>query len=300
MKSPALLNNTLQNLTQMVNYILGHGGGPPYLKAGANFGGQPVKNVGAPIDDGDVVTQAFGESNYGASAIAPQIQSLGKQVMQSYRRLNDRGQREDYSSFLNGVLNTTPTANTATVSGNTVGGSVDVTVSGGIHQRLDGSTVPFPARTDTFTLPASFSISSLTRSGDVVTATLGSTFTGINGDQVGVGGPSDASFQGIFIILTGAGTTTVTYPQIGPNGSTSGGTMTLLNVYYYTITAQQNTLGLVNVPADTWSNRVAASADGTTIIAVVVVNNGGIDLVNSAAGGTSAQTGAAVTVVRRL
>jgi hypothetical protein len=63
MKSPALLNNTLQNLTQMVNYILGHGGGPPYLKAGANFGGQPVKNVGAPVESGDVVTQSFGESN---------------------------------------------------------------------------------------------------------------------------------------------------------------------------------------------------------------------------------------------
>jgi hypothetical protein len=76
--------------------------------------------------------------------------------------------------------------------------------------------------------------------------------------------------------------------------------MTLLSVYYYTITAQQGVLGLVNAPADTWSARVAASADGTTIVAVVVVNNLGIDLVNSAAGGTPAQSGAAVPVVRRL
>jgi hypothetical protein len=303
LKDPSLnvLNNILQNLTQQINTVFGHAGAPPYLKAGANFGGQPVKNVGSPSDPGDVVTQSFGESNYGASAIAPQIQALGKSVMQSYRRLNDRIQRERYSSFLNDTQSTPPTANTATISQVVSGGSTDVTVSAGLHQYVDGSEVPFISRTDSLILPASFSISSLTRSGGIVTATLGSSFTGMVGDQIGVGGTSDASFQGVFIAIAPTSGTTVTYAQPGPNASTSGGTMTLIDVYYYTRSRGQTQLNLVmNPTADTWSARTAASIDGTTIIAVVLVNNGGADPVNSAAGATPPVSGASVPVIRRL
>jgi hypothetical protein len=300
---PSLLNNQLTNIVQMLNYILGHGGEPPYLKAGANFGGQAVKNVGAPSDDGDVVPYGFATSTFGAAALAPAFSSLGKQVMQSYRRLSDTNQREQYSSFLNDTQSTPPTANTATLSATVVGGSVDVTVSSGLHQRVDGSSVPFMSRTDSLPLSASFSISSISRSGNIVTATLTSTFTGINGDQINVGGTGDSSFQGTFIVATGAGTSTITWAQVGPNASSSGGTVALVGIWYYTISKGQNQLGLIASPsADTWSNRVqsGASFDGTTIIAVVAVNNLGLDPVNSAGGATPPQSGAVIPVIRRL
>jgi hypothetical protein len=221
--------------------------------------------------------------------------------MQSYRRLSDPNQREKYSSFLNDTQSTPPTSNTGTISAVTVGSSVDITVNSGLQQYLDGSSVPFASRTDSLPLTPVFNISSATRTSGVVTVILTAPFSGTVDDQVSVGGTGDSSFQGVFIAGTGTTGSTVVYAQNGPNASTSGGTLALLQVYYYTRAKGQNQLGLVTASgADTWSNRVAASFDGNTIIAVVIVNNLGLDPINSAAGATPPQSGAVVPVSRRL
>jgi hypothetical protein len=73
-------------------------------------------------------------------------------------------------------------------------------------------------------------------------------------------------------------------------------------VYYYTLAYGQNVLGLVtgNGATDSTSNRVGASIDGATIIAVVVTNSGGGDVVNSAAGASPLVTSSNVAIIRRL
>jgi hypothetical protein len=296
-----LFNQWVTSVAQALNSLAGHGGPIP-LNSDVNLQGNKITGAGAPVTPSDVVTLDYATKNYGAPAIQPMIQALGKSILQSYRRLNDQGQQENYSSFLNSILNTAPTANTGTLSASAGGGFAVVTVNAGFHQRVDGSQVPFASRTDSLPLPASFSITSLTRSGGVVTAVLGSTFTGPNGSQIGVGGPIPAEWQGVFIVTGGSGTNTITYNQGGGNTSTgSGGTLTLISTYYYTISRGQNMLGLVAAAtADTWSARTAASFDGSTIIAVVVINYQGVDPINSAAGGTAPQTGASIPVVRRM
>lgn len=298
-----LLNNILQNQTQQINSLFGHAGAPPVLKAGASFGGQPISNVGDPVNDGDVITKSFANSNYGASVVAQTIQALGKSapIMQSYRMLGNTVQRETSSSYLNKLKSTPPTANTATISQDSVGGgTVTITVSSGLHQFMDASTVPFASRTDTFSLPALYSLASLTRTNNLVTAVTTGANTVAADDGVGIGGAINNEWQGNFVVQTVISPTSFTYVQPGPDDSTTGGTVSLLAVYYYTITDGQSTLGLVVAPADTWSARTQASLDQTTIVGVVSINAQGLEYPNSAAGGTTPVSGAAVPVVRRM
>ena len=293
------VNQWMTKIAQTLNSLAGHAG-PVSFANGINLNGSRISNAGKPLDPSDVVTLDYANEFLSPAAIQPQLEATSANPLQTYRQLNSKMQREKYSSFLNGILNTAPTANTGTLGGVPVGGSVDVTVNAGFHQRVDGSIVPFGSRTDALPLTASFSISSISRTGDTVTAILGSSFTGVAGDQINVGGTGDSSFQGTFIVNTAVGAT-ITYSQVGPNASSSGGTVALLAVYYYTIAIGQNHLGLVAGPAaDTWSQRVLASLDGTTIIAIAVINNLGLDPINSAAGATPPQTGAAIPVIRRL
>jgi hypothetical protein len=300
-RAASAINSTLLDYGQSINYILGHAGVTPVLKAGADFGGKPATNVGSPLTPSDVVTQEFAANNYGAPALQPLFEALGNKQLQTYRQLNNPAQQERYSSFLNSALSVVPSANTGTISATNVGGSVDVTINGGLHQRLDRSNVPFNSRTDSLPLAASYSITSLSRSGGVVTATLGSAFTGAVGDQIGITGAIATEWQGVFIVGTPILGNVIVYNQSGANDSESGGVLTMIDTYYYTIAHGQNTLGLVSAPAaDTWSQRSMASYDGTAIIAVVVVDSSGIDPINSGSGLTSPVSGAAVPVVRRL
>lgn len=297
----SILNSLATNYGQMINYILGHSGGPPVLKAGVDLNGATITNSGVPQSPSDVVSLEYADNNYGASAIQPALEALSKSgtFLQTYRQLNNPVQRERSSSFLNDLESPIATANTATISGVTSGSTVDVTVSSGYHQHTDGSNVPFPSRTDTFSLPAQFSIVSIGRTGNVVSADV-SGFSGSVGELIGVYGTSDPSFQGIFTI-TGISGSTVQWNQGGPNGGATGGTLSALQSYYYTISKGQNQLGLVaaNGP-DSWAERLLASGDGTTIVGVAIVNGSGLDPINSAAGGTPPVTGASVPVIRRL
>jgi len=300
--SLALLNQTLTGYTQMINYLLGHAG-EITLNSDLNLAGKRLRSVGDPVEVKDAVSHGFAQTQYGPEALRPHFEALGKAVFKSYRRLSDVNQREKYSSFLNAVLNTAPTSNTATVSfGAPGGGTVGVTVSSGQHQRVDGSVVPFASRNDTLSLPTSWNITSLVRSGGVVTATTSATNTLVAGQNFTVVGASDPSFNGTFRVEQILSGTQFTYIQIGPDGSSGAvGKISLGGVYYYTLTYGQNVLGLVGpFTDDSWTNRINASQDGTTVIAVAVINSGGGDAINSAAGGTAPSQNAAVAVIRRI
>jgi hypothetical protein len=298
--SLSLFNQSYTNVVNQLNNLLGFNGPIP-VNAHLNLQGNRILNVGAAVDPSDAVSQSFGNTQYGASALKPYFEALGKQVMQTYRRLSDKNQREQYSSFLNQILNTAPTANTSFVDfGAPGGGTISATVTAGYHQRVDSSVVPYTARTDTLTLPTAYSISSIALSGGIVTVVTSSPTGLVAGNGFSATGVTDTSFDGTFAASTVVGTT-ITYVQGGPNASSGGGNISVGGVYYYNLAYGQSALGLVGgFSSDTWSNRVQASQDGTTIIAVVVTNSSGGDGTNSAGGATPPVTGSAVAVVRRL
>ena len=65
-----------------------------------------------------------------------------------------------------------------------------------------------------------------------------------------------------------------------------------VDVFYIFIQRRSNELFLCPTmfTADTWANRIAASGDGNTLIAVITIKTSGFDAVNSAAGGTNPTT----------
>lgn len=303
LEDPALplLNQFLLQVSNRLNSLAGHAG-PIQFANSIDMNGNPILNAGVPSDPNGVVTVEFALKNYGPAAITPQLEATGNKILQTTRRLNDTIQRETYSSFLNGVLNTAPTANTANISATTPsGGSIVVTVSAGYHQRVDGSQVPFSSRSDTLSVPSAFSYTSATRTSNNVVVVTPSPSGVVLGEALALGGAGDPTFDGFFVVSKIDSTTQFEYVQNGPNGSTSGGGYTPINIYYYTIAVGQTTLGLMAATgADSWSNRVAASKDGTTIIAVAAIAVSGLDIVNSAAGNTPPQSGANIPVIRRI
>jgi hypothetical protein len=299
----SVLNANLTNLFQSVNALSGYAG-PIKLGNHVDLGGHRISNVGDAVSDSDVVSQSFANSKYSAGVIQPQLEALGKSIMQTYRQLSNPNQREMTSSFLNAILNTSPTSNTSIVTASSpVGGTVNVNVSGGLHQLVDGSVVPYASRTDTLTLPTSWGILTLVRTGGVVTATTTSINSLSPGDSFAVLGATDPSFDGNFVVVSIVTPGSVfTYSQPGGNAtSATGGTISLGGVYYYVRNYGQNQLALVGgFSSDTWSNRRQASGDGSTIIGVVVINGSGLDTLNSAAGATAPQSGTNIPVIRRL
>lgn len=148
-----LLNQHLSNIVQALNNLQGFAG-KTTVNSPYDFSGNKVTGVAEPSDPTDAINKAYADKNYGAAAVQPMLDILGNQVMQSTRRLNDPTQSESYSSFLNGTLNTAPTTNTSTVSFSAPsGGFVPTTVSAGVHQRVDGSTVPYAAYNDSLPVP---------------------------------------------------------------------------------------------------------------------------------------------------
>ena len=298
-----LFNQLIENHADVLNYLLGLSG-PITLSNHLDLNGNKITNVGAAESESDVVTQAFASRNYGPTALAPAFNALGKQTLQTYRQLSNPNQREKYSSFLNDIPSTPPSSNTSIVTFGTVsGGTVVTTVTAGFHQKVDSTQTPYASRTDTLALPSSHPISSLTRTSNIVTAVLSSPQSTQVGEGITIVGATDPSFDGTFVILTVISTSSFTYYQGGVNAvSSAGGNVEIGGVYYYTLSAGQSVLGLVtgNGASDTTSDRVAASQDGTTIIAVVATNGSGGDSVNSAAGASPLVTGSNIAVIRRL
>jgi len=280
------LNSLFQQVFTQMNVQAGALGKTP-LPSGADLAGSTLTGLAAPTSPTDAVSLAHAEANYSAAALAPQLETGGGSALKTYRALNSQQQQEQYSSFLNGVLNTAPTANTSIVTATApAGGSVVVTVSAGAHLRVDGSQVTYSQRSDTLALPTSYAISAISRSGNVVTATTSTASSLTAGSGVSISGVGDASFDGSFL-LTGVVGTTLTWTQIGADASSSGGTVSVATCYYYYLAANSNTLALSkSFASDTQQNRISVNRDGTVLVAVIVLNSGGLDLSQSSAGAT--------------
>ena len=300
-ESLTLLNQDLTNIRQAVNGFLGVGGVAKF-PAGIDLAGSRVQNVGPAQAITDAVSQEYGNTQYGAAALKPLFESLGKQVMQTYRRLSDPNQQEQTSSHLNSLSSTSPTTNSSIViPGIPTGGFVPVTITGGLHQFMDRSAQPYAAYNDSLPLAVGYPISgSLVRSGGVVSgATVGANIL-VAGDTIAIINASDSSFNGQFV-LASAASPNFTYNQSAPNGSATGATISFGNVYYYLRSTGQSVLNRVGpFGEDTWENRLNGSFDRSTLIATVVVTGMGIDPTASSAGATPPAQTNGVRIFGRL
>jgi hypothetical protein len=151
--SLTLFNQAWQNVVQSLNVLLG-AGGTTTLTSHLSLSGNKIQNIANPTAPQDAVSLAYADANYGPAQIRQQLDILGKSVMQSVRRLNDVNQRESTSSFLNDLVSTAPTANTSVVTFSPPsGGTITLSITGGTHQKVDGSTVAYPSLIDTVPQP---------------------------------------------------------------------------------------------------------------------------------------------------
>jgi len=77
-------------------------------------------------------------------------------------------------------------------------------------------------------------LTSLTRANNVVTAVSQSPHGMVPGQKFSIFNPVDPSFVGAFVVATVANSTTLTYAQVQPNGSTTGGAIVLWKRLYLT------------------------------------------------------------------
>lgn len=286
------LNNYLTQVQDQINRLSG-ATGPTELPSGVDVRGATLTGLGQPQSPTDAVSLAHAEDNYSAAALSPKLEASGSSPLKTYRALNSKAQRENYSTFLENCMSTSPTANTSTISADPpVGGTVTVTVSAGSHLYVSGNELTYAQRTDTLSLPTSYSISSISRTGGVVTANFSSAPPFTIGDFISIAGVSNSSFDGSFQI-TGGGGTTFTWNQSGANASSSGGGASQGTVYYYFIGVNSRTLALAGpYSGDTQENRLNVNIDGTVLVAVIVLTGSGVDLSQSAGGATTpAETG---------
>jgi hypothetical protein len=299
-----LFNLHWQNLVQAINLLSGRGTGPAVIASDLDVSTKRIKNVGNPVAATDAISKAYADANYGPAALRPQMEQLGKSVMQSVRRLNDNAQRESYSSFLNNLMSTAPTTNTSNVTfGAPGGGTVPVTISSGFFLRVDGTQVPYPAFNDTVSLPTTFNISTLARLGGVVTATTTAANPFNAGDTINIinaNALSDQSFVGAFVITTIVSPTVFKYAQSAPDTNATGGQVSSGSVFYYHLNLGQKTLQRSSASVDTWQNRLNSSTDGQTLVAVAVVHGAGGIVSQSAAGATSPAATGGVRIFGRL
>lgn len=285
------LNQNLTNIVKQVSALSGSGG-VVKMPGGIDLAGSKITGAGETDNPqpGELVTHAYARKNFGADAIAPQLEAGGKNSLKSVRRINDKAQRENSSSFLNNLMNTSPTVNDATVSFSGVGGgAVTIFVSSGSHQFVDNDTVvAFASRNDTVSLPVSTAISTATRTGGLSTIVTATPHGKSPGQTINVGGVSDSSFDGQFVVASAPSSTSLTYRQIAPDALTAmGGTLGANGIYYYYLRANTNTLSVAGpFSDDSQQNRLSVNVDGQVLIAVAVVNQTGGDLTESSAGAT--------------
>src|SRR6266704_792388 len=101
--SLANLNVVIRNMTDEINRLAGNRG-PITLNSHIDMAGNRIANIGSPQEAYDAVNQTVGNSNYGPAAVATQLDSLGNNFFNTFRRLNDNNQRENSSTFLNGTM----------------------------------------------------------------------------------------------------------------------------------------------------------------------------------------------------
>jgi len=129
--------------------------GPVSMGHDMDMQGHSIVNVGAPTDAKIAATAALtptaAQPQFGPAAIKTQVEATGQQILQTTRRLNDRVQQENYSTFLNATGSTPPASNTATFT------RVDAThwrINGGEVDFADGTKKIFATRSDTTSAPS--------------------------------------------------------------------------------------------------------------------------------------------------
>ena len=289
----ALLNNEFQNIIQKLNSLIG-AAGTVSINSHLDLTGNSIRNVAPPELPGDVVNLGHANENYSAPALAPQLEATGSSPLSTYRQLNNPNQRELSTSHLNALGNTAPQTNNSDIAfGAPSGGFIPVTISSGVQERADGSSLPYAQLNDSVAVPTTFNINTISRTSNVVTGNT----TGVNtlqtGNTVAIAGVGDSSYNGTFVLtFVGIGGSppgpVFQFNQAGANSSSSGGTISLFGVYYYVMDPAVGKVYHVGpFAADTSQNRINATADGLAMIAVAVVTGSGGDTTNSAAGATS-------------
>jgi hypothetical protein len=289
----SLLNAEFQNIIQKLNGLIG-AAGTIHLNNHLNLQGNAIRNVASPTGPNDVVTKASADATYSAPVLAPQLESTGPYPLSTYRQLNNPNQRELSTSHLNFLGNNSPQTNSSNVTfGPPSGGFVPVTISAGVQIRADSSTLPYAQLNDSAAVPATFTINTISRTGNVVTGNTTVANTLQAGDTVAIAGVGDSTYDGT-VVLTFVGTggsppgPVFQYNQSGANSSSSGGTISLFGVYYYVMDPQVGKVFRVGpFAADTSQARINATQDRLAMIAVAVITGSGGDTANSAAGATS-------------
>ena len=150
-----LLNSLLSQMATAINAQQG-ASGPVKQPSGIDVQGSTVTGIAPPKNPTDAVSSAHAEAKYSAKALAPKLESGSKTALKSYRQLNSKQQREQYSDFLEACMSTAPTTNSSSISATgPVGGSATVTISAGSHQFVSGNQNPYTQRSDTIAVPGS-------------------------------------------------------------------------------------------------------------------------------------------------
>jgi len=278
----AVLNQWVANITKAANASTGTGG-PVTIPSGIDVKGATISNVGGVGPEHEAVSKSYAEKNYSAAALAPQLEGGGKNALKSVRRVNDSNQKEQFSGFLDNIMSTAPTTNSATISGS----GDSVTVSSGFHYHTSGQVVPFAMRSDTVSLPPNSTISTLVRTSSVVLVTTVAAHGLAPGDVVNISGASDPSFDGQFVVASTPTLDTFTYVQVASNATATGGTSSEGSIFYYYLPVNKTVLSMAGpFPTDSQANRLSINKDGTVLVAVASFSGGGFNSVASAAGAT--------------
>lgn len=145
-------NDHVNKMVTAINTLFGlHG--PVPIQNSINMGGNTIQNLGAPVNPTDALHQQAATQQFGPAVIQAQMEVTGNNMLQTFRMLNNQVQREQYSSFLNDVLNLPPTSNTSTITSVAAGANSTVTVAAGTYSWGDGSSVKYAQRIDTFANP---------------------------------------------------------------------------------------------------------------------------------------------------
>jgi len=144
--------------------------------------------------------------------------------------------------------------------------------------------------------PTIYSISTIARSGNTVTAVLSSSPSYSAGIVANVSGVADTSYNGSFLLIAGTSGTTLKWLQLGADSSSSGGTVYSPTTSTTTITLSQptNFQTTINLGGETYNaptKLVTASlADLDTITSHTWSNNVGIFLTSAAPNGVAGQS----------
>lgn len=294
----AEFNQQLQQMIDGLNTLLGYNGKTTF-KSSLDLSGNTITGVGTAASDTDVVTLGTANSKYSAAALRPQLEANGSNPLQSVRRMNDAGQREQNSSWLNSLLSTAPSANNIQVlfeNGVPSSGFTTILLPASQFVYSDGTVVHLNALSHIATNPGVFNIAA-SPTGAVsngTSATIATTTaSGVSaGDYVTIAGVGDSDFDGTWQVATTTPPDVFTFLTTIAAANSGGGTVTTASVFYFYIAQGNNNPQFIGVPltSDSPFKRLPASNDQRQLIAIATINSSGGVSSQSAGGATPNST----------